>query len=98
VTDTYWDWRPKGLCNKLPYQTSDRLFFPKSGRSINQAKKFCGGCPVADQCLEFALENRLPGIYAGTNEKERRGILRLRDKISGVSPPRKITRKNIIFT
>lgn len=98
MTDTYWDWRPKGLCRKLSAQQADMLFFPNSGRSINKAKSFCQGCPVSTECLEHALDNRLPGIWAGTNDTERKRILKFRDKLRGVVTPRKIIeRRNISF-
>ena len=99
MSNKYWDWRPKGLCRKLTYKQMDKLFFPKAGRSINEAKSFCLGCPVSTECLEYALDNRLGGIWAGTNETERRRILDFRDKVRGVVKPRKIVeRKNITFT
>jgi len=99
VTSTYWDWRPKGLCKKLTPKQSDKLFFPDSGRSINNAKAFCQGCPVSTECLEYALDHRLKGIWAGTNETERDRILRFRDKLRGIVTPRKIIeRRNITFT
>lgn len=65
------DWRLIGPCSTLSMVEYDRLFFPKSGRSIKEAKEFCGNCPVADTCLQFAIDNDCEGIWAGTNYRER---------------------------
>jgi hypothetical protein len=70
-------------CGTLSPQQYDKLFFPKSGRSILDAKQFCLGCPVKDQCLEVALADELEGIWAGTNMKEREGILAFQAQLSG---------------
>jgi WhiB family transcriptional regulator, redox-sensing transcriptional regulator len=41
------------------------------------AKRICGGCPVADQCLKEALENPwIDGIWGGTTTKERDAMRR----------------------
>ena len=66
-----FDWRIIGPCSTLSLLEYDRLFFPKSGRSIKEAKDFCNGCPVADTCLQFAIDNDCEGIWAGTNYRER---------------------------
>lgn len=92
------DWRLKGKCAKLTPPQYDKLFFPNSGRSINNAKKFCTNCPVEEECLEFALTNEVKGIWAGTSEKDRIGILRFRNQLSGIVVAKKIVaRKNITF-
>lgn len=42
-----------------------------------KAKQVCAGCPVADECLEYALRIREPhGVWGGRNELERRRLLR----------------------
>jgi WhiB family redox-sensing transcriptional regulator len=54
-----WDaehWRNTALCR----DTSPDMFFPigTTGVALDQiaaAKTICDGCPVKDQCLEFAL-------------------------------------------
>lgn len=44
----------------------------------DEGKKVCRGCPVKDQCLEYALEHGELGIWGGTSERERRRLRRLR--------------------
>lgn len=59
-------------------------FFPvgKTGEAITKiddAKRFCGPCPVQEVCLEYALQtNQSSGIWGGRSEDERRAIKRKR--------------------
>lgn len=53
------------------------LFFPDRGESAQSAKLVCSTCPVKVECLRSAIENReWDGIWGGTNEKERRPLIR----------------------
>jgi WhiB family redox-sensing transcriptional regulator len=58
------------------------MFFPvgASGPAldqISQAKAVCAGCPVADQCLQFAVTtNQEYGVWGGLDEDERRDVRR----------------------
>jgi hypothetical protein len=51
------------------------------------AKKFCGECPVRQQCLEYALTvNEQYGVWGGLTAKERQA---LRAKGRGRGRPRR---------
>jgi len=54
------------------------LFFADGdGDRTGVARRICGGCPVRDECLEWALEARATfGVWGGTTEQERRRLLR----------------------
>jgi WhiB family redox-sensing transcriptional regulator len=55
------------------------LFFPERGASTRQAKAVCTGCPVREECLEYALSNGEKfGIWGGKSERERRILRRKR--------------------
>src|SRR5215467_9689142 len=63
-----WDadaWRNRAACR----DTSPELFFPigTTGVALDQidaAKRVCTGCPVASECLEFALAtNQEAGVW-----------------------------------
>jgi WhiB family redox-sensing transcriptional regulator len=42
-----------------------------------EAKTLCAGCPVREECLEYALDTREPyGVWGGYGPKERRRLLR----------------------
>ncbi len=70
-------WQPVALCRG----NHSHLFFPPSNserkdereRRELRAKSICQVCPVADDCLEYAMTIREPyGIWGGLTEAERR--------------------------
>lgn len=89
------NWRLRAKCKNLSLVESEALFFPKSGRTKNEAIKYCtkGDCSVAEQCLEFALDNDCRGIWAGTTYSERRVMLSFRQELN--STPSTNPRSNL---
>jgi WhiB family redox-sensing transcriptional regulator len=76
------DWRKAGAC-----LTADPdLFFPLAEGAVTskqaaQAQRICAGCPVRQQCLDFAMQTREPaGIWGGTTPEERIRELRARNR------------------
>ena len=68
-------WMQRGLCREIPPAT----FFPSDGVGVEIARRICGTCPVREQCLEYALEQRIDhGVWGGCSERERRRILKRR--------------------
>lgn len=71
------EWRDRALCKGLDYS----IFFPKRGGTIENARKICAGCAVADDCGAWAVLNyEKAGIWAGMTRrqiKERRRELGL---------------------
>lgn len=53
-------------------------FFPTRGEAevFVVAFAICEDCPVKADCLEFALEHRLDGIWGGTSGRARAKMLR----------------------
>lgn len=68
------EWLEQAKCKGAPTD----LFFPKTGMNFKCYKEtldnYCGQCPVVDPCLEYAIEENLPGIFGGTSAKQRRAI------------------------
>lgn len=61
-------------------------FFPTNGGGVVRAAKFCTDCAVRQECLEFALRERIEyGVWGGVSERARMRLLRQRDK-SPVAP------------
>ena len=55
------------------------LFFPNRGDSTREARAVCAGCVVRQECLEYALANKLAhGIWGGHSERERKRMRRER--------------------
>jgi WhiB family transcriptional regulator, redox-sensing transcriptional regulator len=74
------DWRAEGAC-----RTADPdLFFPVAvgavaNRQIAKAQRICAGCPVRQQCLDFALRTPEPaGVWGGTTPEQRTRARRAR--------------------
>jgi WhiB family transcriptional regulator, redox-sensing transcriptional regulator len=57
------------------FDTSDRT----ARHNQSEAKRICFGCPVIDDCLDYALEHNISdGVWGGLNERERRRVARAR--------------------
>jgi WhiB family redox-sensing transcriptional regulator len=50
------------------------LFFPINGGTAEPAKKVCRRCPVQTECLQYALDSPVDGIWGGTSVQERRAL------------------------
>jgi len=72
------DWRHRAICR----DEDPELFFPvgTSGPAVAQiqeAKAVCARCPVASECLAWALESgQDAGVWGGMSEEERRALKR----------------------
>jgi len=65
--DTATAWMAAGNCRLYPPAT----FFPSDGVGVDKARKICAGCPVAVECLEYALEQRIDhGVWGGCSERD----------------------------
>jgi WhiB family redox-sensing transcriptional regulator len=75
-------WMAEGNCRMYPPST----FFPSDGVGVDRARRICKGCPVAERCLDYALEERIDhGVWGGCSERERRRILkRRREELAAV--------------
>ena len=68
-------WREAAACLDM----TDVGFFPgpEDLGGVSRAKAVCASCPVAGECLSFAIETRQPdGIWGGLTPKERARVRR----------------------
>ncbi len=77
-------WRDHAECA----HENPELFFPDHGRDNIEAKMVCLRCPVAAQCLDYALTHYEAGIWGGTTEYERRGLRSATRTNPGIGVPR----------
>ena len=57
------------------------VFFPVSDTFAGDAKAICATCPVAEQCLEYAIEShQSDGVWGGLTGVERHRLVRRRQK------------------
>jgi WhiB family redox-sensing transcriptional regulator len=72
------DWRHRAACR----DEDPELFFPVGTNGpalaqIRKAKAVCHRCPVARECLEWAITSgQDAGVWGGLSEDERRALLR----------------------
>ena len=72
------DWLERAVCAD---GDPDELFV--RGPAQNRAKLICRSCPVRDECLAEALDNRIErGVWGGMTERERRDLLRRRPNVA----------------
>lgn len=63
-------WKADAACRDEPQGT----FFLSKGESAAPARAICDGCLVRSECLDYALEVDAVGVWAGTSDRERRGL------------------------
>jgi WhiB family redox-sensing transcriptional regulator len=72
------NWRDEAACLK----ENPELFFPigTTGPAVGQverAKRVCAGCPVRQDCLQWALSAGVDhGVWGGLDDLERRALKR----------------------
>lgn len=73
------EWREEAECLRLDGddRTRNLHFFPTRGESATPARAVCERCPVAEPCLDFALQTAAQGVWGATTGGERRLIRRL---------------------
>lgn len=66
------DWQRHAACLGM----DPAVFFPEHGESTAEAKRVCGGCPVREPCLAYALgHDDQVGVWGGTAARERLVLL-----------------------
>lgn len=69
-------WRDKAACKGV----DPKLFFPERGDDTVTPKRICASCPVAEPCLDYAMQlNEKFGIWGGASERQRRTLRRVRN-------------------
>lgn len=64
-------WRDRAKCKGFDVNE----FFPPVGVNIHHLKEFCSDCPVAYECVEYAVKYNLDhGVWGGTSMTDRRAI------------------------
>ncbi|MGP3917711.1 WhiB family transcriptional regulator [Nonomuraea sp. 10N515B] len=71
---TATSWMSWGLCAEV----DPEVFFPERGESPRRAKVICAGCPVRQECLDYALAEEIQfGVWGGLTLLERRRFRRV---------------------
>lgn len=65
------EWMTEAECRGV----DPAMFFPVRGQSAEPAKRICADCPVAQECVDYALRHTwLTGIFGGMSARERRAV------------------------
>ena len=74
-------WADHGACVGYRQEHGDErwleVWFPDPGNQYQhrEAKAICAGCPSRQECLDWAIQNRVNyGVWGGTTHAERRRI------------------------
>ncbi|MES1975714.1 MAG: WhiB family transcriptional regulator [Pseudomonadota bacterium] len=66
-------WRSEAACREM----DPVIFFPESRDEVGAAGPICAACPVREECLDYALANRIDeGTWGGVSERGRRRMRR----------------------
>ena len=67
------DWFDDAACTALDLG----WFFPEKGDRPDRAVAVCRTCPIVDDCLAYAVGERIRyGVWGGTTPEQRRPLLR----------------------
>lgn len=72
-----------GLVATVPFDLN--LFFPEDGHrdQARRARQVCAVCPVADDCLRYALDHFIrDGVWGGTTLRQREPMWRARRRVA----------------
>jgi WhiB family redox-sensing transcriptional regulator len=87
-TPTDTDFFEDAACNDVETD----VFFPVSDTFAGEAKAICATCPVAEQCLEYAIStHQSDGVWGGMTSIERHRLVRRRQKIAREEREKKST-------
>lgn len=83
------DWRSRAACRGTDpesyFPISESVISPFDEQLIADAKAVCAVCPVAGECLEWALEHRCThGVWGGLSSVERGRVIK---RGKATSPP-----------
>lgn len=83
TTERPLDWRALGACTTEDPEDPEAFFHPEGERGlmrqrrVEAAKAICGRCPVAAECLDYAITTGQEyGVWGGVGEDERILLIR----------------------
>lgn len=67
TAEAYPAWMDEAICP----QTDPEAFFPEATGRGGAAKRICVRCPVIEECLAYAEEHDLDGVWGGMTPRDR---------------------------
>jgi WhiB family transcriptional regulator, redox-sensing transcriptional regulator len=67
------EWADWAICGET--DPDPEAYFVEKGGSTRPAKRVCAGCPVRQECLQYALDHEEAfGVWGGLSARERRNL------------------------
>lgn len=71
-----FNWQKRALCAQPENQNKKEWFFSSDAEERYKAKNLCFQCPVREDCIQWALENKqIWGVWGGKDEVDLRRAL-----------------------
>lgn len=94
------EWMAKGACAESPPEVRALFFSETDSNRVaakfaeTEAKAICLGCSVQAECLTYALNGNVWGIWGGLTRRERVELIRKRKNPRGAATVRPTTTRN----
>jgi WhiB family redox-sensing transcriptional regulator len=76
-------WMEQAACRS----SDPNVFYPNRGDSTEPAKAICRDCPVRQDCLDHAIDQReTQGVWGSMSVRERRYEIQRRGRVARLSP------------
>lgn len=77
-TEERLDWQTDASCAQI----GGDAWFPEPGDPGTAARIICSSCPVQQECLDYALQERIEhGLWGGRSPNERKQLQRARKDV-----------------
>lgn len=63
-------WQDRAACRGM----DPDLWFPPKGLTAKEGRAVCAACPVAVECLEYAIATQPEGTWGGASKRQRRRL------------------------
>lgn len=88
------EWRQRAACRLVP-DDERWIFWPGKGdpQAIAAARTVCSSCPVADDCIAYAVAAHEHGVWAGTTDRDRQHMRMGRIPVAPKLNPRPVDKR-----
>ena len=84
TTRPWWgldgSWMERGNCSGMGHERRQIFFMDEAGDRVQarlateEAKLVCLDCPVKQECLDYAIQGNMYGVWGGLTKRERQRL------------------------